>query len=59
MLMTLNMTPGETVYGEKKVEIEISETEKKEYRYFATSNLNLMISQYINQADNGIRLEVS
>jgi rRNA 2'-O-methyltransferase fibrillarin len=32
MLMTLNMTPGETVYGEKKVEIEISETEKKEYR---------------------------
>jgi len=31
MLMTLNMTPGEVVYGEKKVEIEI-ENEKKEYR---------------------------
>jgi rRNA 2'-O-methyltransferase fibrillarin len=33
MLMTLNLTPGETVYGEKKVEIEIAEGEKKEYRY--------------------------
>jgi rRNA 2'-O-methyltransferase fibrillarin len=32
MLMTLNLTPGETVYGEKKVEIEIGEGEKKEYR---------------------------
>lgn len=32
MLMTLNLTPGESVYGEKKVEIEIGEGEKKEYR---------------------------
>jgi len=29
MLVTLNLTPTETVYGEKTIEIPISDTEKK------------------------------
>lgn len=32
LLCTLNLTPGESVYGEKRIEIEM-EDGKKEYRY--------------------------
>jgi len=31
LLVTLNLTPGETVYGEKRIEIEVDDA-KKEYR---------------------------
>jgi len=32
MLVTLNLTPGESVYGEKKIEIPTADGGKKEYR---------------------------
>jgi len=32
MLITVNLTPGETVYGEKRIEIEEEGDKKKEYR---------------------------
>jgi len=32
MLVTLNLTPGEAVYGEKRIEIDDGSQQKKEYR---------------------------